>query len=718
GDKGEVIAKKLGETLEIIGRTDVNANVTDKNLRVDNENGQLVIKMASDLRDINNITSSNGKTTITLSDSNGNNTVNINNATISNVAPGVNGTDAVNVDQLEKVNATANAGWFMTTNHGDKSFNVKPNASVDLRTANNNLVITQEDGNITFGLSNNLNLTSNGSVTIGNTTIDNSGLTIKDGPSITENGVDAGDKKVTNVSNGTISAESKDAINGSQLYAVKQIAEAGWNLSVNEGEDAGNVAPGANVDLRNSDGNIVISKDANNVTFNLAKDIKVDTLKANTSVTVGNDTVHTSIMNNGITVKGENSTVTLTDKGLDNGGNKITNVAAGTNATDAVNVSQLNSTIAGVQWKLTGNNDNANATTVGSQTVSFNDSESVKANVDGVNVSFSVKAGELGNEAGKVTSNSTNGTVATVKNVADAINNSGWNIALTDGSNELVKPGDIVKFVNGSGTTANVAKNANGGVEVSFNVNNAEAPKVNEDGSINVPSSENGGSHYVNATTLATTVNNAAWNVDSKAAGGTVINVVNEKRVDSQAATKVKAGNTVNINAGNNIEITRSGADITVATSMTPTFNTVQVGGKEGVTLGSSTAKDGVKELSVGARGAEARITNVAPGIADTDAVNVGQLRGAVGNIHNHINKVDKRVRGVGANAAAGMALPQVYIPGKSMVAASAGTYGGESAVAVGYSRASDNGKLILKMTGTANSQGHLSGGVGVGYQW
>ncbi|OAQ15818.1 hypothetical protein F480_02905 [Bibersteinia trehalosi Y31] len=717
GDKGEVIAKKLGETLEIIGRTDVNANVTDKNLRVDNEEGKLVLKMAKELQEINSISNNNG-TTITLGDANNSNTVNINNATISNVAPGVNGTDAVNVDQLEKVNATANAGWFMTTNHGDKSFNVKPNASVDLRTANNNLVITQEDGNITFGLSNNLNLTSNGSVTIGNTTIDNSGLTIKDGPSITENGVDAGDKKVTNVSNGTISAESKDAINGSQLYAVKQIAEAGWNLSVNEGEDAGNVAPGANVDLRNSDGNIVISKDANNVTFNLAKDIKVDTLKANTSVTVGNDTVHTSIMNNGITVKGENSTVTLTDKGLDNGGNKITNVAAGTNATDAVNVSQLNSTIAGVQWKLTGNNDNANATTVGSQTVSFNDSESVKANVDGVNVSFSVKAGELGNEAGKVTSNSTNGTVATVKNVADAINNSGWNIALTDGSNELVKPGDIVKFVNGSGTTANVAKNANGGVEVSFNVNNAEAPKVNEDGSINVPSSENGGSHYVNATTLATTVNNAAWNVDSKAAGGTVINVVNEKRVDSQAATKVKAGNTVNINAGNNIEITRSGADITVATSMTPTFNTVQVGGKEGVTLGSSTAKDGVKELSVGARGAEARITNVAPGIADTDAVNVGQLRGAVGNIHNHINKVDKRVRGVGANAAAGMALPQVYIPGKSMVAASAGTYGGESAVAVGYSRASDNGKLILKMTGTANSQGHLSGGVGVGYQW
>jgi len=57
-------------------------------------------------------------------------------------------------------------------------------------------------------------------------------------------------------------------------------------------------------------------------------------------------------------------------------------------------------------------------------------------------------------------------------------------------------------------------------------------------------------------------------------------------------------------------------------------------------------------------------------------------------------------------------------MPGKSMVAAAGGAYSGASALAIGYSRASDNGKVIIKLNGTANSEGHYSGGVGVGYQW
>ena len=86
--------------------------------------------------------------------------------------------------------------------------------------------------------------------------------------------------------------------------------------------------------------------------------------------------------------------------------------------------------------------------------------------------------------------------------------------------------------------------------------------------------------------------------------------------------------------------------------------------------------------------------------------------------MNKRINKVQKEARGgiAGANAAAG--LPQVYIPGKSMVAASAGTFKGESALAVGYSRSSDNGKVILKLQGNANTQGDVGGSVGVGYQW
>ncbi|MCW9732104.1 YadA-like family protein [Avibacterium sp. 20-15] len=112
------------------------------------------------------------------------------------------------------------------------------------------------------------------------------------------------------------------------------------------------------------------------------------------------------------------------------------------------------------------------------------------------------------------------------------------------------------------------------------------------------------------------------------------------------------------------------------------------------------------------------RITNVADGKDDTDAVNVRQLKGAVGNINNNINKLNKDLRAGIAGATATAGLPQVYMPGKSMVAAAAGTYKGQGAIAVGYSRASDNGKVILKLTGNANTRGDFGGSVGVGYQW
>ncbi|MDP0375769.1 YadA-like family protein, partial [Glaesserella parasuis] len=122
------------------------------------------------------------------------------------------------------------------------------------------------------------------------------------------------------------------------------------------------------------------------------------------------------------------------------------------------------------------------------------------------------------------------------------------------------------------------------------------------------------------------------------------------------------------------------------------------------------------------------RIQNVAPGLISeqsTDAINGSQLysltsqhKAQMGDIHNKINRNNKALRAgiAGSNAAAG--LPQVYLPGKSMVAASAGTFKGQSALAVGYSRASDNGKLILKLQGNANTSGEMGGSVGVGYQW
>lgn len=120
----------------------------------------------------------------------------------------------------------------------------------------NNIGVVNNNGTLTVKLAKDIDLTKDGSVTIGDTTVNNDGLTIKDGPSVTKAGINAGDKKITNVQDGEISATSKDAVNGSQLYQVQEVANAGWNLTANS-KDKGNVKPGATVDLNNKDGNII-----------------------------------------------------------------------------------------------------------------------------------------------------------------------------------------------------------------------------------------------------------------------------------------------------------------------------------------------------------------------------------------------------------------------------------------------------------------------------
>lgn len=130
------------------------------------------------------------------------------------------------------------------------------------------------------------------------------------------------------------------------------------------------------------------------------------------------------------------------------------------------------------------------------------------------------------------------------------------------------------------------------------------------------------------------------------------------------------------------------------------------------------------------------RIQNVAPGLISensTDAINGsqlyamasklnatlgGNLNSRLDDLNNRLNKSNRQARAgiAGVNAAVG--LPQVYLPGKSMVSAAVGTFKGQNALAIGYSKASSNGKLILKLQGNANSQGDVGGAVGIGYQW
>ena len=144
--------------------------------------------------------------------------------------------------------------------------------------------------------------------------------------------------------------------------------------------------------------------------------------------------------------------------------------------------------------------------------------------------------------------------------------------------------------------------------------------------------------------------------------------------------------------------------------------------GTNSVAIGNNSNDGGrTNVVSVGSEGSERQIANVAPGTKGTDAVNLNQLNALgsqMGNLQNQVN-ANRREANAGVAGAMAMAgMPQAYQPGKSMLAAGAAGYHGESAVAVGMSRISDNGKWVTKFTGSANSRGQVGVSVGAGFQW
>ncbi len=128
--------------------------------------------------------------------------------------------------------------------------------------------------------------------------------------------------------------------------------------------------------------------------------------------------------------------------------------------------------------------------------------------------------------------------------------------------------------------------------------------------------------------------------------------------------------------------------------------------------------------VSVGASGEERRIQNVAAGeisAISTDAINGSQLYAVakgVTNLAGQVNKVGKRADAGTASALAASQLPQASMPGKSMVSIAGSSYQGQNGLAIGVSRISDNGKVIIRLSGTTNSQGKTGVAAGVGYQW
>ena len=230
------------------------------------------------------------------------------------------------------------------------------------------------------------------------------------------------------------------------------------------------------------------------------------------------------------------------------------------------------------------------------------------------------------------------------------------------------------------------------------------------------------------AQNVAEAINNSGWRTNSTTATG------------GAKDTLINPGKAVNFESGKNMEVAQTvdkdgNVAYTYKTKDDVQFNSVQLGGDTGPKLTNNG-----NDLKVsGSNGTDpVKITNVANGniSADSkDAVNGSQLHATnqsinrlgdtVNNIGGNVTRLSDKVDNMdrdyragiaGSNAAA--SLPQVYLPGKSMVAAAAGTFKGQNALAVGYSSISDNGKLIWKAQANLNSRADVGVGVGMGYLW
>uniref|UniRef100_UPI003342C1B8 YadA-like family protein n=1 Tax=Castellaniella defragrans TaxID=75697 RepID=UPI003342C1B8 len=194
-------------------------------------------------------------------------------------------------------------------------------------------------------------------------------------------------------------------------------------------------------------------------------------------------------------------------------------------------------------------------------------------------------------------------------------------------------------------------------------------------------------------------------------------------QANGDASSTVSSGDTVQFISGDdNIQIARNGNDLTIG--MADDINVNSVTANTIVT--QEIAIDGGPVISQdGIDMQDKKITNVADGTGQKDAVNVGQLNNAVGNVTQRLNQLDSKIASVDNRASAGVAaalatagLPQAYMPGKSMISLAGGAWRGETGYAMGLSTVSNNGKWVLKASASGSARGDYGGAVGVGYQW
>ena len=776
---------------------DVDISSANTNITVSNTQGNVKLELNKDLDltqngsvKVGNTTVNNSGVTIDNGPSVKATGIDAGGKKITNVADGTDDSDAVNYGQLKKVAdaaTTAGKGWKLTTGDNDpKPHTVAPDTEVNI-SGDSNITVTHKGGNVTVGLNKNLDLTDQGSVKVGNTTVNNNGVSIANGPSMTATGINAGNEKITNVADGEIAANSKDAVNGGQLHNVKAELNKAVAAATTE------VEAGKNVTVTSKKGDAqqtiytVTAKDtsasvsAGSAAVTVTKGNTTDTTDGNNVANVTDYAVDLSQATKDDIQKGVDAKTTVDTKGLTFVADKNSKtevrklgdevgIKGDTNITTTANGNDVNVTLNKELKDLTSaqfvkGND---STKVDSQGVTITDGPSMTKNgiamndkaitglasgLDGVTDVTKAPDTKLKNavNVGDLKTVATNAFGLKDKNDKEVKQDLGTTAQITgdDNINTKVeeqqvdgkKTAKLTVSLNNEITLGGTTKgNQDGTLAVKSKDDQNSVTLNGKDGSIGIDGEDAKGK--VTVAQGATDVNGAAgekktrivYDVDGGereyvatlndglkfgANDGTVHNAKLNTQVDIKGA-KTNTDWT-KFDGGSNIMTKVEGNTVTVGLAKDVNVNSVTaakhvtVGGTTEITNDGVTIKDGPSMTkSNGIDASNMTIKNVAPGVNNTDAANVGQLR----ILEGKVNRVDRNLRAgvAGANAAA--SLPQAYLPGKNMVAVSAGTYRGEGAIALGVSRVSDNGKVVVKLTGNSDTRGNFGAGVGAGYQW
>ena len=819
GDSGSTGAKKLGDTLAVKGddnittKADADGISVALNKTLTNLSSATFANVLGGNTVINGsgmtITPADGKQPVSLTSDGLNNGGN----RISKVAKGVEADDAVNKAQLDAATAAATSKVASghdnivveTVNNSDGSTTYKVATAKDLKadsyTAGNTVV-------------------NNDGVKVGNdVALTSDGLKAGD-VGVTAAGINAGNKAVTNVAAGVNDTDAVNVSQLNQkAAAAKTEVAGGTNIASVTSSQGGNGqtiytvnADGASVSAGSSD--IVVAKgakDGNNVTdyaVDLAQNVKADiakgaaakdivdtkgltftgdsgstgvkklgdsvavkgdaniTTKADAagiqvslnkdlnvnSVTAGN----TVVDNGGVTVGSGNNAVSLTSGGLNNGGNKVTNVAAGTvsaDSKDAVNGGQLHQL-----YQLIGSNGENHSTT--KPTTDSSTGTSNVGNIKGITLVDNSQNGNVKNVTNQTTVAQSNGYTLVTYNVE------GKGMYVTNDVIEAVgrineqgirffhtNDGEVDPAVQATNTEDSSASGA---------YSTAVGYQAQASASDTLAIGRQSVSSGMNAIAIGKGAQATAENTIAIGTG----NIVSGKASGAIGDPSVVTGNS-SYSVGNNNTVSANnayalGSNITAGTAdsvylgdraTTSGVHTANTASGEAYTYGglndaavagkagsSATADKVAGVVTVGNNADETRqVQGVAAGVvsaASTDAINGSQLyytnqaiNQSINSINNYVanmgNQLNQRINDVESDSKAGTAaamavagLPQAYLPGKSMMAVSGSAYRGESGYAVGFSSISDGGNWIIKGTATGNSRGHYGATAGVGYQW